>query len=243
MDFQAAAVDLRRAVVVLPPGSNKLEQKAAVVLVEEVEKRTNIRWRVVTEIPGDDAPSIVLGQATTLQNAFLQDQDLLRWIATENERPADGFRIRTISEAGRFLVLIAGNDARGVLFGAGYLLRHLLIINGGVSLPVEMNVTTAPKYTLRGHQLGYRDKTNSYDGWDLAQWDQYIRELAIFGTNAIELIPPRSDDLADSVHFPLPPMDMMEACLEFRMITAWICGSGTRPWTTIIPGLKWWSLL
>ena len=38
---------------------------------------------------------------------------------------------------------------------------------------------------------GYRDKTNTYDGWDLPQWDQYIRELAIFGTNAIELIPRR----------------------------------------------------
>ena len=40
-------------------------------------------------------------------------------------------------------------------------------------------------------------------------WEQYIRDLAVFGTNAIELIPPRSDDAADSPHFPLPPMQMM----------------------------------
>ena len=62
---------------------------------------------------------------------------------------------------------------------------------------------------LRGHQLGYRPKTNSYDAWDVPMWEQYIRDLAIFGTNAIELIPPRSDDDADSPHFPLPPMEMM----------------------------------
>jgi hypothetical protein len=37
-----------------------------------------------------------------------------------------------------------------------------------------------------------------------------MREMAVFGTNAIELIPPRSDDRLDSVHFPLPPLDMME---------------------------------
>ena len=43
----------------------------------------------------------------------------------------------------------------------------------------------------------------------MAQWDQYIRDLALFGTNAIELIPPRSDDKLDSVHFPLPPREMM----------------------------------
>ena len=40
-------------------------------------------------------------------------------------------------------------------------------------------------------------------------WEQYIRDLAIFGSNAIELIPPRSDDAADSPHFPLPQIDMM----------------------------------
>ena len=40
-------------------------------------------------------------------------------------------------------------------------------------------------------------------------WESYIRDLAVFGANAIELIPPRSDDAADSPHFPLPPMEMM----------------------------------
>src|SRR5437588_6294840 len=40
-------------------------------------------------------------------------------------------------------------------------------------------------------------------------WEQYYRDLIVFGTNAIELIPPRSDDAADSPHFPLPPLEMM----------------------------------
>jgi hypothetical protein len=62
---------------------------------------------------------------------------------------------------------------------------------------------------MRGQQLGYRPKTNSYDAWDVPQWEQYIRDLAVFGTNAIELIPPVSDDAADSPHFPRPQIDMM----------------------------------
>ncbi|MBO0863431.1 MAG: hypothetical protein J2P21_34040, partial [Chloracidobacterium sp.] len=37
----------------------------------------------------------------------------------------------------------------------------------------------------------------------------YIRDLVVFGANAIELIPPRSDDAADSPHFPLPQIDTM----------------------------------
>ena len=78
-----------------------------------------------------------------------------------------------------------------------------------IELRTPLEVTTAPAMPIRGHQLGYRPKTNSYDAWDLAQWEQYIRDLAVFGCNAIELIPPRSDDDADSPHFPLPPMEMM----------------------------------
>jgi len=63
---------------------------------------------------------------------------------------------------------------------------------------------------LRGHQLGYRPKVNAYDAFTVEMYDQYIRDLAIFGTNSIELIPPRSDDADESPHFPLPKIEMME---------------------------------
>ena len=122
-------------------------------------------------------------------------------------RPPEGYRIR--SEAKGPAVLVAGNDARGLLFGVGRLLRELRTTEGRVLLPSEFQLETAPKYTLRGHQLGYRPKTNSYDAWDLPRWERYIRDLAIFGTNAVELIPPRSDDDAESPHFPRPPIEMM----------------------------------
>src|SRR5207253_8684532 len=82
---------------------------------------------------------------------------------------------------------------------------------GAVTLPDDFSVAAAPGYRLRGHQLGYRPKTNSYDAWDVARWEQYIRDLVVFGCNAIELIPPRSDDDAVSPHFPLPPMETMVA--------------------------------
>ena len=96
-----------------------------------------------------------------------------------------------------------------MLFGIGRLLRELHLTAGRVALPEGLNLTSSPKYPLRGHQLGYRPKTNSYDAWNAEEWERYIRELAVFGTNAIELIPPRSDDAADSPHFPLPPLEMM----------------------------------
>ncbi len=96
------------------------------------------------------------------------------------------------------------------MFGIGYLLRQAHLTEGHITLADDLDVSTAPAYPLRGHQLGYRPKTNSYDAWDLAQWEQYYRDLAVFGCNAVELIPPRSDDAATSPHFPLPQIDMME---------------------------------
>ena len=99
-----------------------------------------------------------------------------------------------------------------MLFGVGRLLRELRMGSGVARRTSRASIASGfatPKVALRGHQLGYRPKTNSYDGWDVPQWEQYIRDLAIFGTNAIEFIPPRSDDAADSPHFPRPQIDMM----------------------------------
>jgi hypothetical protein len=50
-------------------------------------------------------------------------------------------------------------------------------------------IETSPRKAMRGHQLGWRPTANSYDRWDLKQFEQYIRELVVWGTNAIELIP------------------------------------------------------
>jgi hypothetical protein len=205
---RGAELDLRKAVIVTPLKLSRSENKAINVLVEEVEKRTLIRWEVTHTWPGDSVPVIGLGPLGAL-GSFAGP--LAQKITAQPEvKGAEGYRIYTDSEIRKApTVLVLGNDARGVLFGVGRLLRELRMVRGRVLLADGLNLATAPKYPLRGHQLGYRPKTNSYDGWTLAIWEQYIRDLAVFGTNAVELIPPRSDDDADSPHFPLPPMDMM----------------------------------
>jgi len=157
-------------------------RKAVTVLVEEIEKRTGIRLPLKRTADG-----------TRIE------------IVQQAAAPPEGYRIKVDGDA----VRVTGSDHRGVLFGVGRLLRELRMERGAISLPDGWDETSAPKYPLRGHQLGYRPKTNSYDGWTVPVWDQYMRDLAIFGTNAIELIPPRSDDDADSPHFSLPPMRMM----------------------------------
>ncbi|MBM3793664.1 MAG: hypothetical protein FJW31_06265 [Acidobacteria bacterium] len=177
---------MTRATIVAPASLTPREEKAVAMLAEEVEKRSWLRWPVAAQTPASGGASIVISR---------------------NGRGADeGY---TIDVQGT-TVRIDGNDGRGILFGIGHLLRTLHLERGRASLPDSFTgVVTSPQVALRGHQLGYRPKTNSYDAWDLRQWEQYIRELAVFGTNAIELIPPRSDDDDDSPHFPASKIDTM----------------------------------
>ena len=186
--FSETEIDLTSAVVVAPADLSGPENKAVQMLIEEVEKRTQVRWRRVTAPPGEAVPYISINRAPE-----------------KRPLPREGYQIKASGNA----VSIIGADARGALFGVGHLLRSMRMTKRKITLPESLDVTTAPKYPLRGHQLGFRPKTNSYDAWTLPMWEQYIRDLAVFGANAVELIPPRSDDAADSPHFPLPQIDMM----------------------------------
>ncbi len=186
--FAETEIDLTGAVVVAPADLSGPENKAAQMLIEEVEKRTQVRWRRVNALPGEAVPYISISRAPE-----------------KRPLPREGYQIKSSGNA----VSIIGADARGALFGVGHLLRSMRMTKRKITLSESLDVTTAPKYPLRGHQLGFRPKTNSYDAWTLPMWEQYIRDLAVFGANAVELIPPRSDDAADSPHFPLPQIDMM----------------------------------
>ena len=178
------------------------------MLVEEAEKRTRIHWPQMTAWPTTNVPVIAVGLKSALPEFTGPHADALQ--AAPTPGAPEGYRLCVRKAEHNPAVVILGNDERGVLFGVGNLLRELRMERGSVSLRDDLDITTAPKYPLRGHQLGYRPKCNSYDAWDLPVWEQYFRDLAVFGCNAIELIPPRSDDDADSPHFPRPPMEMMQ---------------------------------
>ncbi len=195
-------VDLTRAVVVAPEKASGPEAKAVRMLVEEVEKRSGVRFEVKSAWTGIEGRPVI---AVARQGQLAGLDDRLKGL--DAAKGAEGFRIKVDASAPG--VLVVGNDTRGVLFGVGRLLRELRMTRGKVAVPADFALSTAPKMAIRGHQLGYRPKTNSYDGWDIDQWEQYYRELIVFGLNAVELIPPRSDDEADSPHFPRPPLDMM----------------------------------
>ena len=200
-------MELTHARIELAADSSPRCRQARAMLAEEVARRAQRVW------PAADAGGgvITLRAAGTAVRggARWSDQEARSFRAAEFAARPVGFCVERAGDA----LTVTGNDARGVLYGVGWLLRHLEVRRNAVVLPdvllAKGPVCTAPHYPLRGHQIGYRPKTNSYVGWTVAEWEQYIRELAMFGANAVEVIPPVSDDEPDSDHFPLPQIDML----------------------------------
>ncbi|HPO15550.1 MAG TPA: hypothetical protein PLI09_19065 [Candidatus Hydrogenedentes bacterium] len=197
----AAELELSQAVLVTPEDLSGPERKAVDMLLDEVEKRSRIRWAEAHAMPAENIPVVAVGPAQQLKALAANYAD-----AINPTQAAEAYQIRVMDNR---VVLVAGTDARGVLFGVGRLLRELRMEKNVVRIPAALDIATAPKYPLRGHQLGYRPKVNSYDGWTVPMWEQYFRDLAVFGTNTVELLPPRTDDDADSPHFVMPQIDMM----------------------------------
>ena len=201
---------------------SQAEQAALQTLIEEVEKRTSIVLTTTLKWPDSSTPVIAVGIASS----FANKGPFNRLLIESSNKAAEGFSIKIINEGRKAPTLfIIGNDTRGMLFGVGCFLRKISMQPGKILVPNDINIDTHPIVALRGHQLGYRPKTNSYDGFTEAMWEQYIRDLIIFGTNSIELMPPITDDASNSPMFPLPQMEMMikmDNILKKYNLNVWI---------------------
>ena len=200
----AVQLNLSNAKIVVLNPKKRIVANAADMLRDEIEKRTRIGLKVVTDMPGKGETAIVIGVGEKMSKEYPVPVEL------EIPQKEDSYAVWVdLKKRNAATICLAGYDDRGALFAVGRLLRLLRMSRDKVELDSGIRVSTAPRYSLRGHQLGYRPKTNSYDAWTLEMWEQYYRDMIVFGMNAVELLPPRTDDAADSPHFPKPQMEMM----------------------------------
>lgn len=197
----SAPADLSRAAIVLSDEVEAVPARTAQrVLREEIARRTGLTLAAQAAAARDET------------RILLQVEDEQRAL---DGIVSDGFSVTTDTQG----VVITGASPRGLLFGAGYFLRHMTWGEGRLGFSPDSAVATRPTWPIRGHQLGYRDAANSYDAWDDKQYEQYIRELALFGVNSIENIPFQDERLN-----PLMPLDrltmnrrMSEICRDYGL--------------------------
>lgn len=204
IEGKTQSLDFSHATIITFEKNDKVVLKAVSVLQEEIAKRTGIQLPVSNKPNRSANPVIYVGLENQTTNFPVNIQKL---VADLPSIQPEGFKIVCSPETKT--VAVVGADARGVLYGIGKLLRSTEMKKGEFEIPSDLKIASSPKYPIRGHQLGYRPKTNAYDAWTPAQFDQYIRDLAVFGANSIEIMPPRTDDDFTSVHMKLPAIEMI----------------------------------
>ncbi|MGN6493192.1 MAG: hypothetical protein ACTHLE_14425 [Agriterribacter sp.] len=215
----AQTVQLNNAVVMVSPTvPAPMHATVTKVLQEEIGKRTAIRLNSAASWPKKNIPVIAI--VLSADKEYMGRKVPVSSNSSSPEYKKEGYRVTVENTEGQQVVWVIGADARGVLFGAGWLLRQLEMKNKTAKLAGNINIAASPMYPIRGHQLGYRNTANSYDAWTVQQFEEYIRELAIFGSNAVEGIPFHEDDKG-SPHFKIPASEMRirisEICQAYDM--------------------------
>ncbi|HOK09344.1 MAG TPA: hypothetical protein PLT82_05590 [Candidatus Hydrogenedens sp.] len=181
---------------------NEVQEIVISMLIEEIAQRTGIKLKRENTFD-KNGNYIILTMKDYLKHSGLRQYvNGYSYDEIEQQLRSEGFAIFTKESSKQPQnVWIIGNDNRGLLYGVGKLLRILRYSQGFLSISVPIQIVTSPISPIRGHQLGYRAQANSYDAWDLAQYEKYIRELTFFGVNSIENIP--FQDNRPSPHFRL----------------------------------------
>ena len=186
----AQIIDLSKASIIASSTiAHPVRETAIRVLQEEVAQRTSLDLPLITKF--GNAPVIVL--------ASIKDDEINGMPVPKRngeifpEMKAEGFRIKLTQSNGEDILWLIGADERGVIFSIGDFLRTAELSKKKILFNKINEIATSPVYPIRGHQIGYRNTANSWDAWTVSQFEKYIRELALFGTNSIENIPFQDD--------------------------------------------------
>lgn len=216
----AQLIDFSRASVVQSAQiKSPVKESAVELLQQEVAKRTGILLPVGK--PANNKTLIVMA----LQSDNQVGELTVPKSSNKNlaETKAEGFRVVTENQGGKQILWLIGADERGVLFATGYFLRKADLLKGKIGFDAKNEIATSPLQSIRGHQLGYRNTNNSCDSWTVAQYEEYIRDLIVFGTNAVEMIPGK--DEPRNALMPVAPEEMnirvSEICQKYG-IAYWV---------------------
>ena len=187
--WQLSAQTLTQATVVFV-GDDAVVAKAAEVLSDEVARHTRVRLPIAREAEG---VQIVLGEEALLRTVMPELEAALDRLPTTG---AEGYKLVVEGER----VVVAGADRRGVMYGVGALLRRAKMQQGSIELPAFEPISSTPKYAVRGHEMQTSPRAkNPTERWAMANFEQLVRELVLYGMNSIETLRTIPTEYADII--------------------------------------------
>ena len=192
-----------------------VRETAISILKEEIAKRTSLQLKENDKPAGKQVIALVLASENELSGLTVP-------VNTDEEKPEskpEGFRLVLNQTKGKTILWLIAADQRGAIFAVGQLMRTAVLTRNKITFDSKDEITTSPKYPIRGHQIGYRNTANSWDSWTMAQYEAYLRELALFGANSIENIPFQDNKINPLMKYPREVMNkrISEICHEYGL--------------------------
>ena len=192
-----------------------VRETAIRILKEEIAKRTSLQLKENDKPAGKQVIALVLASENELSGLTVP-------VNTDEEKPEskpEGFRLVLNQTKGKTILWLIAADQRGAIFAVGQLMRTAVLTRNKITFDSKDEIATSPKYPIRGHQIGYRNTANSWDSWTMAQYEAYLRELALFGANSIENIPFQDNKINPLMKYPREVMNkrISEICHEYGL--------------------------
>ncbi len=216
ISLSAQVVDLSKATILASKNiPSPVRETAIRVLKEEIAIRTAIQLKETDKIGSQPVIAIALSSEKQLSGTPVPSNNS----DVKPELKPEGYRLVLDQSNGKNILWLIAADQRAVIFSIGQLLRTADLTRNKISFDKKNEIATSPKYPIRGHQIGYRNTANSWDAWTMDQYEKYLRELALFGTNSIENIPFHDGKINPVMKYPRDVMNkkISEICHDYGL--------------------------
>lgn len=199
-------MELYQPTIVLPGTKSQLVDTYVQLARQHIARLTGLELQVSDLLP-ESGEAIILVQKGSPGRL---NPSLIDEINQGDSPGAEGYQLIITGDETRPVIVVAGADDRGVLYGVGRLLRNLLLEPGKIEIkPGFKGGSYTPALSIRGTHLSYTDQSTTYDAWTNQQFEQYLSELAWFGVNTLSLNAPWLGRRPFSPLYKEEPADML----------------------------------
>jgi hypothetical protein len=184
------AKEYRGALVQIGKSANAVERKVAQLLVERLIEAgvQNTIIQVETESNHLSSNELLILLGIPENHCEIARQFVTYRIPqlTEIAPGPEGFLLKMILSEKNPLLIAAGIDVRGCLYGVGELLRQATFTNGTIKISDDLEVRTAPAFEIRGTQYGQSHvakKLAHVRNWTEEETQRVILDYALAGAN------------------------------------------------------------
>ena len=184
--FAQQLFDLTGAIITVNI-KDSIKYNIAVFLQQEILKRTGIELAIKSK---DE-------YYTTPQIKLVQDSNLKNLVRVQLPTHAESYTISALKGKNLVpIVSVTGFDNRGLLFGAGRLVRELYLSEKYISIKRSTKISSSPASALRAQQIIFNSQGNDgFRNWkDQTINKDFVNEMLLYGTNGFE---PTQPDLID----------------------------------------------